>query len=80
VESKYSSLVRAWDSYEAAYVTYYADESRALDHPTKFQASYTVKRKLEIWEFALVTYNIPISKSLMRFGSVNMSTYSMVFS
>ena len=27
VESEYCSLVRAWDSYEVAYVTYYADKA-----------------------------------------------------
>jgi len=33
VESECCGLVRAWDSYEAAYVTYYADNAGAPNRP-----------------------------------------------
>jgi len=50
--------------------------------PLKFQASYTVETKLEIWEFASVTHNIPISKSLMHLECHNLlfcKKYEYVF-
>ena len=40
VESERSSLLRVCESYEAAYVSYYADKaSRTPVRPTKFQAT-----------------------------------------
>jgi len=52
--------------------------------PLKFQASYTMERKLEIWEFALIIFlsanHVCIwNATTYSFASASTSMYSMVF-
>jgi hypothetical protein len=54
VENESSSLLRAWESYEASVMNYYYDDkpSREVVRPKEFQATYTAERKFEVREFA----------------------------
>ncbi len=53
VENESSSLLRAWESYEAIIVNYYDDKpSGEIVSPKKFQTTCTAERKFEVREFA----------------------------
>ena len=54
VESEKYILYWVWESYEAAYISYFADKSvRASVWPMKFQVTYMAERRFEIQEFVL---------------------------